>query len=174
MFTREEDVEAYALRAQGWSISAIAPHLGRDRKTVRAHLERRREPEARVQDDDPFEPFVAYVRQRLHDDRHLRASVLDRELHELGLTASYQTLTRETRAGAAAAVRGVLGREGSGHYRDRAIHRARKRSGTGSSCRSRGVCIDSANTPRSISETPWGSTGLVQVGALSYTTTGAR
>ncbi len=38
MLAREEDVEAQALRAQGWSISAIARHLGRDRKTVRAYV----------------------------------------------------------------------------------------------------------------------------------------
>ena len=38
MITREDDVEAHALRKQGWTISAIARHLGRDRKTVRAYL----------------------------------------------------------------------------------------------------------------------------------------
>jgi hypothetical protein len=31
----EVDVEIYALRAQGWTISAIARHVGADRKTVR-------------------------------------------------------------------------------------------------------------------------------------------
>jgi transposase len=39
MLTWEGDVEAAALRAQGWSISAIARHLGRDRKTIRAYLD---------------------------------------------------------------------------------------------------------------------------------------
>lgn len=38
MITRGEDVEASALRQRGWSVSAIARHLGRDRKTVRAYL----------------------------------------------------------------------------------------------------------------------------------------
>ena len=38
MFTGNEDMEATALREQGWSISAIARHLGRDRETVRSHL----------------------------------------------------------------------------------------------------------------------------------------
>lgn len=33
MLTWEDDVEAAALRRQGWSISAIARHLGRDRQT---------------------------------------------------------------------------------------------------------------------------------------------
>ncbi|MFE8017920.1 hypothetical protein ACFU3O_34910 [Streptomyces antibioticus] len=36
MLTWEEDVDANALRRQGWSISAIARHLGHDRKTIRA------------------------------------------------------------------------------------------------------------------------------------------
>ena len=38
MLTREEDIDAHALRRQGWTISAIARHLGRDRKTIRAYL----------------------------------------------------------------------------------------------------------------------------------------
>jgi len=38
MLTREEDVDAHALRRRGWSISAIARHLGLDRKTVRGYL----------------------------------------------------------------------------------------------------------------------------------------
>ncbi len=36
MMSQGEDVEIHALRQQGWSISAIARHVGRDRKTVRA------------------------------------------------------------------------------------------------------------------------------------------
>ena len=38
MLTWEEDVDAHALRRRGWSISAIARHLGKDRKTIRAYL----------------------------------------------------------------------------------------------------------------------------------------
>jgi hypothetical protein len=44
MLSLEEDVQAQALRQQGWSISAIARHLGVDRKTVRAYLSGEREP----------------------------------------------------------------------------------------------------------------------------------
>ena len=44
MLTRGEDVEAHALRKRGWSISAIARHLGRDRKTVRSYLNGERVP----------------------------------------------------------------------------------------------------------------------------------
>ena len=43
VITHGDDVEIHALRAQGWSISAIARHLGLDRKTVRAHLAGERE-----------------------------------------------------------------------------------------------------------------------------------
>ena len=38
MLTQEDDIDAHALRKRGWSISAIARHLGRDRKTIRAYL----------------------------------------------------------------------------------------------------------------------------------------
>ena len=38
MLTREEDLDAHALSRQGWSISAIARHLGHDRKTIRNYL----------------------------------------------------------------------------------------------------------------------------------------
>ncbi|HEY8201626.1 MAG TPA: helix-turn-helix domain-containing protein [Actinomycetota bacterium] len=38
MISRGEDVEAHALHERGWSISAIARHLGRDRGTIRAPL----------------------------------------------------------------------------------------------------------------------------------------
>ena len=38
MLAQEESVEVHALRKRGWSMWAIARHVGRDRKTVRAHL----------------------------------------------------------------------------------------------------------------------------------------
>ena len=46
MLTQGEDVEVHALRQRGWSISAIARHLDRDRKTVRAYLRGERQPGA--------------------------------------------------------------------------------------------------------------------------------
>jgi transposase len=81
----EEDVEAHALRGRGWSISAIARHLGRDRKTIRAYLNRAREPGARRKSmPDLIDPFVEYCRIRLADDPHLWASTLLDELRPLG------------------------------------------------------------------------------------------
>ncbi|MFG2472300.1 hypothetical protein ACGFXB_43670 [Streptomyces canus] len=57
MLTREEDVDAHALRRQGWTISAIARHLGRDRKTIRAYLNGERTAGQRRQAPDAFVPF---------------------------------------------------------------------------------------------------------------------
>ena len=47
MLTAGEDMEISSLRKRGWSISAIARHIGRDRKTVRAYLSGDREPGVR-------------------------------------------------------------------------------------------------------------------------------
>ena len=59
MLTREEDVDAHALRRRGWSISAIARHLGKDRKTIRAYLNGERTAGVRAPaGPDVFEPFV--------------------------------------------------------------------------------------------------------------------
>ena len=98
MLTWEDDVEVHALRKRGWSISAIARHTGRDRKTVRAYLAGDRSPGVRVRAVDPFAPFLDYVVARLIEDPHLWAITLFDELLGLGFTASYQTLTREIRA----------------------------------------------------------------------------
>jgi transposase len=92
-------VEAQALRAQGWSVSAIARHLGRDRKTIRTYLSGERTPGVRRSTgEDPFARFQPYVGQRLKDDPHLQLSTLLREIEPLGFPGSYQTLTREVRA----------------------------------------------------------------------------
>ena len=85
MFTGDEDVEATALRAQGWSISAIARHLDRDRKTVRGYLNGERVPgERRRVEPDPLDRFVPYLRRRLVDDPHVWASALFDEVQLLG------------------------------------------------------------------------------------------
>ena len=98
MLAREEDVEAAALRAQGWSISAIARHLGRDRGTVRSYLNGERTPGVRRRTgEDPFERFEPYVAQRLKDDPHLQLATLLREVQAIGFSGSYQTLTRQVR-----------------------------------------------------------------------------
>ena len=99
MLSWEADVEAHALREQGWTISAIARHLGHDRKTVRAYLEGRRVPEVRVRrEPTAAEPFLEYCRLRLAEDPHLWASTLHDELVRLGFAGSYPSLTAAIRA----------------------------------------------------------------------------
>lgn len=98
MLRWEEDVEAHALRRRGWTISAIARHLGRDRKTVRAYLRGEREPgKRRSSRADDFEPCAAYVGERLREDPHLWASVLYDEVVALGYARSYPAFTRSLR-----------------------------------------------------------------------------
>ncbi len=64
MLTWEEDMEPTALRNRGWTISAIARHLDRDRKTVRDYLTGKREVgKRRSSAPDVFTPFEPYVRQ---------------------------------------------------------------------------------------------------------------
>jgi transposase len=86
------------LRQQGWSISAIARHLGRDRKTVRAYLNGQRAPGQRVRSQpDQFAPFLDYCRLRLADDPHLWATTLYDEITELGYRGGYSSFTRALR-----------------------------------------------------------------------------
>jgi transposase len=59
MLTQEDEVEIYALHARGWSVSAIARHTGRDRKTVRNYLHGGRP--GREPGPSCLEPFSDYV-----------------------------------------------------------------------------------------------------------------
>ena len=98
MLTREEDIDAHALFARGWTISAIARHLGRDRKTIRAYLTGARQPGVRARTaPDPFESFAAYCAARLAEDPHLWATTLFDEVLQLGYRHSYPTFTRQLR-----------------------------------------------------------------------------
>lgn len=98
MLTREEDIDAHALRRQGWTISAIARHLGRDRKTIRAYLrDERVAGQRKLAGSDPFEAFADYVRARLVEDPHVWAVTLFDEVVELGYDRSYPTFTRQIR-----------------------------------------------------------------------------
>jgi transposase len=96
MLTQEEDMEIAALRGRGWSVSAIARHTGRDRKTVRAYLAG--QAKLRGHAASVLEPYRCYLQARFADDPHVLGTVLFRELGELGFDRSYQTLTRELRA----------------------------------------------------------------------------
>ncbi|MBI4942874.1 MAG: IS21 family transposase [Actinobacteria bacterium] len=99
MLTREEDIDAHALRARGWTISAIARHLGRDRATVRGYLNGDRVPGVRKTTAvDWFAPFETYVRARFADDPHVWSTTLFDEVVDLGFDRSYQSFTRLIRA----------------------------------------------------------------------------
>ncbi len=98
MLTWEESLEAQALRKRGWSIAAIARHLDRDPKTIRAYLNGERTPGQRRRSlPDPFTLFVPYVTQRLADDRHVWATTLFDEVVALGYRGSYPSFTRAIR-----------------------------------------------------------------------------
>lgn len=98
MLTWRDDVEIHALRERGWSISAIARHLDRDRKTVRAYLNGDREPGRRARAaPDALGRFVPYLAARFGDDPHLWASALFDEVVALGYDRSYVTFARQLR-----------------------------------------------------------------------------
>ncbi len=86
MLTRGEDVEAHALRKRGWSISAIARHLDRDRKTIRAYLNDERVPGVRARSGpDPLARFEKYLTARFADDHHVWGTVLFEEVENARL-----------------------------------------------------------------------------------------
>ena len=98
MLTWEEDIDAHALRKRGWTISAIARHLDRDRKTVRAYLSGDRTPGVRVSTGlDWFAPFAVYLAARFAEDPHVWATTLFDEITDLGFDRSYPTFTRLVR-----------------------------------------------------------------------------
>ncbi|MFF7994796.1 IS21 family transposase [Kitasatospora xanthocidica] len=97
MLSAQEYREICAMRHQGWSISAIARCMGRDRKTVRAYLNGERTVGVRAETRDEFLQFVPYCRQRLDDDPHLQARMLHGEIVELGYDRAYSTFTRALR-----------------------------------------------------------------------------
>jgi hypothetical protein len=122
MLTRGEDVEAHALRERGWSISAIARHLGRDRKTVRSYLNGERVPGVRARPGvpDPLADFEKYIRSQFSDDHHVWGTVLFEEVCGLGYSQSYPTFCpSDQEEGAPAPLRGVHGGQRPGHHRDR-------------------------------------------------------
>src|SRR5947209_9593316 len=116
MISRGEDVEADALRKRGWSISAIARHLGRDRATIRGYLNGERQPGVRRSSvPDPLEAYTAYLTARFTDNAHIWASALYDEVVPLGYTCSYVSFARQLRLAKlrphCEACAGVSGRE---------------------------------------------------------------
>jgi len=107
MLTQGESVEVHALRERGWSVSAIARHLGRDRKTVRAYLNGKRVPgQRKPAGPDRFERFGSYCRIRFGDDPHLWATTLFDEVAGLGMRG--RTRRSPGRSAGMGCVRGVM------------------------------------------------------------------
>jgi transposase len=150
MLTEEDGVEIHALARRGWSVSAIARHTGRDRKTVRKYLQGPRA--TREPAPSCLEPFRDYLVARFADDAHVDATVLHREVCGLGFERSYVTFARELRR---------LG------LRPRC-----------EACRSggHGATVELVHEPGEelqldwleLSDTPWGEPAYVLVGALSF------
>jgi transposase len=116
MFSGSEDVEADALFKRGWSIAAIARHLGRDPKTIRSYLKGERVAGVRRSSvPDPLAPFAGYVKARFVDDPHVWASALFDEVVPLGYGGSYVSFARQLRLAGlrphCEACSGVKGRE---------------------------------------------------------------
>ena len=98
MLTQEDDVDIHALRRRGWSISAIARHVGKDRRTVRAYLDGKRQVGVRAPAGaDTFAAYAAYCTARLAEDPHLWATALFDEVIDLGFDRSYPSFTRALR-----------------------------------------------------------------------------
>lgn len=98
MLAWELVVEAQALRSQGWTVSAIARHLGVTRSTVRRYLSGEQTPGMRARSaPDPFAEYVEYCRLRLAADPHLWATTLFDEVTALGYSESYPSFTRAIR-----------------------------------------------------------------------------
>ncbi|HEX9499151.1 MAG TPA: helix-turn-helix domain-containing protein [Mycobacterium sp.] len=98
MLAWELVVEAQALRSQGWTVSAIARHLGVTRVTVRRYLSGEATPGVRARSaPDRFAEYVEYCRLRLGADPHLWATTLFDEVTALGFTGSYPSFTRAMR-----------------------------------------------------------------------------
>ncbi len=116
MFSVGDDVEADALFKRGWTISAIARHLERDRKTVRSYLSGERTPGVRLPArPDALADYRGYVAARFVDDPHLWASALFDEVVALGYSSSYVSFARQVRLAGlrphCEACTGVKGRE---------------------------------------------------------------
>lgn len=95
MLSWEEFVEIRNLKQRGWSIKAIAEHVGKDRKTVRRYLnDPDAKPGVRRPVDRAIDPYEGYIAARLDDNPTLTGTVLLSEIRALGYRGSYPTLAR--------------------------------------------------------------------------------
>ncbi len=96
MLPRDRAEKILTLGAAGWSVPAIAAHLGHSEPTIRDYLAGRRTPGVRAPRPSLLtDLFAGYCRQRFAEDPHLRPSTLFNEVTELGFKASRSTFYRE-------------------------------------------------------------------------------
>lgn len=153
MLTQEDDVEIQALASRGWSISAIARHTGRDRKTIRSYLAGDGGAQQQEERTSCLDPFRPYIGARFEDDPHLLLSVLHRELAAEGFDRGYSSLVKEVR-----------------RLELRPICPSCKH------CRDKAPTVEIDHPPGEeiqwdwleLEETPWGQKAYVLVGALSH------
>ena len=135
MLAWELVVEAQALRSQGWTISAIARHLGVTRLTVRRYLSGEQTPGVRARSaPDPFAEYVEYCRLRLAADPHLWATTLFDEVTALGYGGSYPSFTRAIRERALRPVCAACKQNPRPIERRSSTRRVLKPNGTGWNC----------------------------------------
>ena len=169
MFSVGEDVEADALFKRGWTVSAIARHLERDRKTVRSYLTGERAPGVRR----PAWPDALGRLPRVprRPVRRRPTSVGFGSLRR-GRPSWLQRLVCELRpsdppGGPAPALRGVLGGKGSRDDRDRSPRGRRDPMGlvreAARPVGRDGLCA--LGHPVALGPHPWGAVGVDGPGA---------
>jgi transposase len=151
MLTQEDEVEIHALAARGWSVSAIARHTSRDRKTIRKYLLGPRA--VRGLAPSCLEPYRAYITARFDDDPHLLGSVLWRELVDAGFERAYTTMIGELRRLQLRPMCKVCEHRGGRAVTTEIAHPGGEE-----------IQWDWLELP----ETPWGQKAFVLVGALAH------
>jgi transposase len=153
MLTQEDDVEIHALASRGWSLSAIARHTGRDRKTIRRYLAGEGGAQSQEERASCLDPYRPYIAARFDEDPHLLLSVLHRELAAEGFKHCYSSLVKEVR-----------------RLELRPICPSCKH------CRDKAPTVEIDHPPGEemqwdwleLEETPWGRKAYVLVGVLSH------
>ena len=120
MFSVGEDVEADALFKRGWTVSAIARHLGRDRKTIRSYLSGERTPGVRRRRARPARRVPGLRRSPGSPTiRTCGPRPCSTRWWPSGIALLCELRPPDPPGRAAPALRGVLGGEGPGDHRDR-------------------------------------------------------
>jgi TniQ len=96
MLPRERAEQILTLNRAGWSVRAIADHLGHSQQTIRAYINGRTTPGTRVPRQSLLtERLANYCHLRLAEDPNLRLGALFKEVADLGFKGSRSTFYRE-------------------------------------------------------------------------------